>query len=98
MADDLCMMPATELVAAFQHGTLSPVEATEAALARIEAVNGTFNAFVVVDAFKAEVLRHFYGGAADDDDDDDDDEIVEVDDAEFARLLALAEAEDDEDD
>ena len=33
-----------------------------------------------------------------DDDDDDDDEVVEVDDAEFARLLALAEAEDDEDD
>jgi hypothetical protein len=57
------------------------------------------DAFVVVDAFKAEVLRHFYGGAADDDDDDDDDdEVVEVDDAEFARLLALAEAEDDEDD
>ena len=54
------------------------------------------DAFVVVDAFKAEVLRHFYGGAADDDDDDD--EIVEVDDAEFARLLALAEAADDEDD
>ena len=56
------------------------------------------DAFVVVDAFKAEVLRHFYGGAADDDDDDDDDEVVvEVDDAEFARLLALAEADDDED-
>lgn len=53
MADDLCMMPATELVAAFQRGTLSPVEATGAALARIEAANETFNAFVIVDGERA---------------------------------------------
>ena len=61
--------------------------------------------FVVVDAYKAEVLRHFASKAAaaaaaaaadedEDEDEDDGEEWVEVDDDEFARLLALAEDED----
>lgn len=40
---------AAELVSAFSSGTLSPVEAAEAALQRIEACDGAINAFVHVD-------------------------------------------------
>ena len=49
-ADDLSYTPASELAAAYRAGRLSPVEATEAALARIGAHNGTLNAFYLVDA------------------------------------------------
>ena len=40
---------ATELVAAFRAGDLSPVEATEATLQRIEERDGALNAFCLVD-------------------------------------------------
>jgi len=42
-------MPATELLANYRTKKLSPVEATQAALARIAALNGRFNAFCRVD-------------------------------------------------
>ncbi len=50
VSDDLAFMPATELVAAYRAKTLSPVEATQAALDRIEAHNERLNAFYLVDA------------------------------------------------
>lgn len=46
---DLAGLTATELVAAFRAGTTSPVEATRAALAAVDAGNATVNAFVLVD-------------------------------------------------
>jgi aspartyl-tRNA(Asn)/glutamyl-tRNA(Gln) amidotransferase subunit A len=49
IADELAYLSATELVAAYRHGTLSPVEATRAALARIDALNPRLNAFNLVD-------------------------------------------------
>ncbi len=42
-------MSATEMVAQYRKGTLSPVEVTRAALDRIAATNGDVNAFVSVD-------------------------------------------------
>ncbi len=48
--DDLAYTPASELAAAYRAGGFSPVEATEAALARIEAYNGRLNAFYLVDS------------------------------------------------
>jgi molecular chaperone DnaK (HSP70) len=51
--------------------------------------------FVVVGAFQAEVLRHFLSNAADEDNLDDLEDL-DVDDAEFERLLALAEEGDSE--
>ena len=42
-------MAATELLERFQAGELSPVEATRAALERIEALNDRVNAFCLVD-------------------------------------------------
>ena len=50
---DICMMGARELVARYRTRELSPVEATQAALDRIEALDGTYNAFCVVDAERA---------------------------------------------
>ena len=50
VSDDLAFMPATELVAAYRAKSLSPVEATQAALDRIEAHNERLNAFYLVDA------------------------------------------------
>ncbi|MBM3516277.1 MAG: amidase [Alphaproteobacteria bacterium] len=50
MSDDLSYTPATELVAAYRSRKLSPVEATAAALARIEKHNPRLNAFYLVDA------------------------------------------------
>ena len=50
VSDDLAFMPATELVAAYRAKSLSPVEATQAALDRIEAHNERLNAFCRVDA------------------------------------------------
>ena len=49
MFDDLAFTPATELIAAYRAKTLSPVEATQAALARIDAHNERLNAFCLVD-------------------------------------------------
>ena len=50
VSDDLAFMPATELVAAYRAKSLSPVEATQAVLDRIEAHNERLNAFYLVDA------------------------------------------------
>ena len=47
---DLSRLPASELTAGYLDGTISPVEATQAALDAIERFNGTANAFVLVDA------------------------------------------------
>lgn len=45
MNDDLCWTPATELVALIRARKLSPVELTEAVLARVERLNPQINAF-----------------------------------------------------
>ncbi len=50
MTDDLALLPATALIKNYREGSLSPVEATQAALDRIERHNGTLNAFNLVDA------------------------------------------------
>ncbi|MCB0128442.1 MAG: hypothetical protein KDE58_39520, partial [Caldilineaceae bacterium] len=50
MSTDLCTTPATELAAAIRNRELSPVELTDAVLARIEALNPKLNAFLTVDA------------------------------------------------
>ncbi len=47
-ADELCWLPATELVALIRQKRLSPVELTEAMLARIERLNPQINAFCAV--------------------------------------------------
>lgn len=49
MPEDLAYLSATELVARYAAGDLSPVEATEACLARIEDHGGKLNAFIIVD-------------------------------------------------
>ena len=46
---DVGLMTAVDLAAAYRAKTLSPVEATEAALARIAAFNGAVNAYALVD-------------------------------------------------
>ena len=53
MTDEIALLSAAELIAGYRDGSLSPVAATEAALARIEAHDGTFNAFRLVDAGSA---------------------------------------------
>jgi len=47
---ELGFMSASALVEAYRRKTLSPVEATKAALARIERLEPKLNAFVLVDA------------------------------------------------
>ncbi len=49
MADDLCALSATELLAGYRVKALSPVEATRAALERIEKLNPVLNCFNLVD-------------------------------------------------
>jgi aspartyl-tRNA(Asn)/glutamyl-tRNA(Gln) amidotransferase subunit A len=49
-ATDLCYMPATDLAAAIRAKRVSPVEVTEAVLARIERVNPRLNAYCTVTA------------------------------------------------
>ena len=49
MADDTAFLPATELLACYRAKTLSPVEATEEALRRLETYEGALNAFVLYD-------------------------------------------------
>ncbi len=51
--DDLCFTPATDLAAAIRARKLSPVELTEALLARIDAVNPRVNAYCTVAADRA---------------------------------------------
>lgn len=46
---DLCFTPATELSQEIRNRQLSPVELTEAVLARIEALNPKLNAFLAID-------------------------------------------------
>jgi aspartyl-tRNA(Asn)/glutamyl-tRNA(Gln) amidotransferase subunit A len=48
-ADDIAYLSATDLVAAYRDRTLSPVEVTRLALARIDALNPKVNAFILVD-------------------------------------------------
>lgn len=48
-ASDLAFWSATDLVHAFAQRTVSPVEATDAALAQIRRLNGQLNAFCLVD-------------------------------------------------
>jgi aspartyl-tRNA(Asn)/glutamyl-tRNA(Gln) amidotransferase subunit A len=50
MMTDLTRLTATELIAGYRDRSVSPVEATRAALAAIEAANDEVNAFVMVDA------------------------------------------------
>lgn len=49
MSKDLCTIPALELAAAIRRKELSPVELTDAVLARVEALNPKLNAFLAVD-------------------------------------------------
>jgi len=49
MSDDLAFMPATDLLRFYRKKKLSPVEATKAALRRIERHNGRVNAYNFVD-------------------------------------------------
>jgi aspartyl-tRNA(Asn)/glutamyl-tRNA(Gln) amidotransferase subunit A len=52
-ADDLCWMPASEMVGLFKTRKLSPVEVMRAVLARIERLNPRLNAFVTLTADQA---------------------------------------------
>ncbi len=49
MSREIALMTATELVARYRSGSLSPVEATKAALERIATLDGRYNAFRLVD-------------------------------------------------
>jgi aspartyl-tRNA(Asn)/glutamyl-tRNA(Gln) amidotransferase subunit A len=49
MSEDPALLPATELLERYRDQSLSPVAATEACLARIEAHNDTLNAFNLID-------------------------------------------------
>jgi aspartyl-tRNA(Asn)/glutamyl-tRNA(Gln) amidotransferase subunit A len=53
MSDELATLSARELVALFRRGEASPVEATGAALARLEACNAAVNAFSLIDPDRA---------------------------------------------
>ena len=53
MSVEIAMMPATELLSRYRDGSLSPVEATRAALERIERLDGKVNAFVMTDGERA---------------------------------------------
>jgi aspartyl-tRNA(Asn)/glutamyl-tRNA(Gln) amidotransferase subunit A len=52
-ANDLCYLSARELVDLYRSGEVSPVEVTEAVLARIEQYNPSLNAFITVTAERA---------------------------------------------
>lgn len=51
--DDVCKLPAVELVRSFRTRTLSPVDVVRASLARIERLNPKLNAFVSIAADEA---------------------------------------------
>jgi Asp-tRNA(Asn)/Glu-tRNA(Gln) amidotransferase A subunit family amidase len=48
VSNDLCFMPATEMLARYRDRSLSPVEVTTAILAQIEAIDPAINAYVTV--------------------------------------------------
>src|SRR6478735_4177936 len=48
VSQDLCFMPATEMLTRFRDRSLSPVEVTTAILAQIEAADPAINAYVTV--------------------------------------------------
>ncbi len=50
MSDDLALLPASEMIAGYRAGRLSPVDTARAALARIERHNPALNAFILIDA------------------------------------------------
>jgi aspartyl-tRNA(Asn)/glutamyl-tRNA(Gln) amidotransferase subunit A len=52
MHADIAMMSATALLDAYAAKTVSPVEATQAALKQIETHNDHFNSFCLVDAHR----------------------------------------------
>ena len=49
MNDEICRMSAVDLLAAYDAGDLSPVQATEAVLERIHERNDAYNAFCLID-------------------------------------------------
>jgi len=53
MAQDFIWMSAVELIEGYRSGAFSPVEVTQATLARIEEKDGLINAFVLVDGERA---------------------------------------------
>jgi aspartyl-tRNA(Asn)/glutamyl-tRNA(Gln) amidotransferase subunit A len=53
MHTEIAMMPATELVERFRDASVSPVEATRAALDRIDKLDRHVNAFVMIDGERA---------------------------------------------
>jgi Asp-tRNA(Asn)/Glu-tRNA(Gln) amidotransferase A subunit family amidase len=53
VADDLCWLPATELAALIRRKKVSPVDAVDAVLDRIERLNPTLNAYCTVTADEA---------------------------------------------
>ncbi len=53
MSTDLALLPATELVELYRAKKASPVEATEAVLARIERFNPVLNAYRQIEAESA---------------------------------------------
>ncbi len=48
--DDLLFLSISEIAEGYRHGRYSPIEVTERALARIDALNPTLNAFITVSA------------------------------------------------
>jgi aspartyl-tRNA(Asn)/glutamyl-tRNA(Gln) amidotransferase subunit A len=56
VSDDLCFLPATDLAAKIRAKEISPVEAVDAVLARIEALNPALNAFCFIHADEAREL------------------------------------------
>ena len=68
MSDELIRMSALELLAGYRAGRVSPLEATQAVLDRIHAVNDKINAFMIIDdegalrAAKASEERGAKGG------------------------------------
>lgn len=53
MSDDIALFSATELLKLYRRKQLSPIEATRAALARIDRYNAALNAYCLVDAESA---------------------------------------------
>ncbi|MGH6916509.1 MAG: amidase family protein, partial [Geminicoccaceae bacterium] len=53
MTTDAALLSATELLAHYRRKTLSPVEATQAVLDRVERFDGAINAFCLVDEERA---------------------------------------------
>lgn len=67
VSDDLAFCPATDLVAAYSRGDVSPVEVTRTVLDRIERLDGHVNAYCLVDQDRAmqaalESERRWHGG------------------------------------